>query len=101
MTFPLKTNISPSNLTLAEKLQLTVSLNTNVIPQNVCNTGTLFKELYYNKVFSIKMGLFLSLHSFKYTENESANSVSLALRAKGLVKIWSPSETTLSVYQYF
>ena len=48
------------------------------------------------------MGLFLSLHSVKDTENESANSVSLTLRAKGLVKIQlgSPSETTLSVYQY-
>ena len=46
------------------------------------------------------MDLFLSLYSFKDTENESANSVSLTLRAKGLVKIQigSPSETTLSVY---
>ena len=33
------------------------------------------------------MSLVLSLHSFKYTENESANSVSLSLRAKGLAKI--------------
>ena len=48
------------------------------------------------------MGLVLSLHSFKYTENESANSISLTLRAKGLAKIQieSPAETTLSVYQY-
>ena len=50
--------------------------------------------------FSIKMRLFLSLHSVKDTENESANFVSL--RAKGLVKIQlgSSSETTLIVYQY-
>ena len=49
--------------------------------------------------FCIKMILFLSLHSVKDTENESANSVYLTLRAKGLVKlqIGSPSETTLSV----
>ena len=33
------------------------------------------------------MGFLLSLHSFKYTENESGNSVSLSLRAKGLAKI--------------
>ena len=49
------------------------------------------------------MGLFLSLHSVKDAENESANSVSLTLRAKGLVEIQigSPSETiTLSMYQY-
>ena len=54
------------------------------------------------KVFSIRMGLFLSLYSVKDTENESANSVSRTLRAKGLVKIQigSTSETTLSVYQY-
>ena len=46
------------------------------------------------------MGLFLSLHYVKDTENESANSVSLTLRAKGLVKIQfgSPYETALSVY---
>ena len=52
------------------------------------------------KFFSIKMGLFVLLHSVKETENESANSVSLTLRAKVLVKtqIGSPSETTLSVY---
>ena len=49
--------------------------------------------------FCIKMRLFLSLHSVKDTENESANSVYLTLRAKGLVKLQmgSPSETTLSV----
>ena len=43
------------------------------------------------------MGLSLSLHSVKDIENESANSVSLTLTAKGLVKIQigSPSETTL------
>ena len=43
------------------------------------------------------MGLSLSLHSVKDTENEAANSVSLTLTAKGLVKIQigSPSETTL------
>ena len=49
------------------------------------------------------MGLFLSLHSVKDAENELANSVSLTLRAKGLVEIQigSPSETiTLSMYQY-
>ena len=48
------------------------------------------------------MDLFLSLHSVKDTENESANSISLTLRAKGLVKIQieSPSETTLIAYQY-
>ena len=33
--------------------------------------GTLLKECCGNKVFSVKMGLFLSLHSFKDTENES------------------------------
>ena len=46
------------------------------------------------------MDPFLSLHSFEDTEIESANSVSLTLRAKDLVKtqIGSPSETTLSVY---
>jgi len=45
--------------------------------------------------FSIKMRLFISLHSVKDTENESANFVTL--RAKGLVKIQigSPSEFLL------
>ena len=48
------------------------------------------------------MDLFLSLHSVTDTENELANSVSLTLRAKGLVEIQIgyPSETTLIVYQY-
>ena len=99
MTFPLKT-VSLSNLTVAENIQHTISLNANVMPPNVCDTGALLKELCDNKVSSIKMGLFLSLHSVKDTENESANSVSLTLRAKGLgnVPIGSPSETTRSVY---
>ena len=46
------------------------------------------------------MCLFLSLHSVKDTENESASSVSLTLIAEGLVKIQigPSSETTLSVY---
>ena len=70
MTFPLKT-VSLSNLTVAENIQHTVSLNADVMPPNVCYTGALLKELCDNKVFSIKMGLFLSLHSVKDTENES------------------------------
>ena len=44
MTFPLKPNISLSNLTVAEKITVTVSLNANAIPPNVCDTGTLLKE---------------------------------------------------------
>jgi len=98
MTFSLKPNVPLSNLRVAEKIQVTVSLNANVMPPNVCDTSTLLKEWRHNKVFSIKMGLLHSLHSV----TESANSVSLTLRPKGLVKIQigSPSETTLSVYQY-
>ena len=48
----------------------------------------------------LKWSFFSHLHSVKDTENESVNSVSLTLRAKGLVKIriGSPSETSLSVY---
>ena len=42
IVFPLKPNVSLSNLTVAEKIQLTVSLNANVMPPNVCDTGTLF-----------------------------------------------------------
>ena len=38
-----------------------------------------------NKVFSIKMDLFLSLHSVEDTENEPANFVTFG--AKDLVKI--------------
>ena len=98
MTFPLKPNVSLSNLIVAEKLYHTVLLNANVRPPS--DTSTLLKEWCDNKVFSIKMSLFLSLHSFKDTKNESANSVSPTLRAIGLVKveIGSPSKTTLSVY---
>ena len=44
MTFPLKPNVSLSNLRVAEKIQLTVSLNANAIPPNVCDTCTLLKE---------------------------------------------------------
>ena len=102
MTFRLKPNISLSNLIVAENLWHTASLNANVRPPNVCDTGTLLKEWCDNQVFSVKMGLFLPLHSFNDTENESADSVSLSnLIAKGPVKIQigSPSETTLSVYQ--
>ena len=89
MTFPLKPNVSLSNLKVAEKLQLTVSLNANVMPPIVCDTGTLLKERCDNKVFSIRMDLFVSLYSVKDTKNESANSIFLTLRAKGLVKNYS------------
>ena len=44
MTFPLKPNVSLSNLTVAEKIQHTASLNADVMPPNVCDIGTLLKE---------------------------------------------------------
>ena len=44
MTFPLKPNVSLSNLRVAEKIPVPVSLNANVMPPNVCDTGTLLKE---------------------------------------------------------
>ena len=80
-----------------------VLLRTPITQMIFFNQGMLLLgSNHFLKVFSIRMGLFLSLYSVKDTENESANSVSLTLRAKGLVKIQigSPSETTLSVYQY-
>jgi len=52
------------------KIQLTLSLIANVRPPNVCDTGTLLKEGCDNKDFSIKIGLFLSLHSVKDTDND-------------------------------
>ena len=67
----MKQFISLSNLTVAKKLQHTVSLNVNVMPSNVCDISTSLKEWSDNKVFSIKMGLSLSLHSIKDTENVS------------------------------
>ena len=54
-----------------QKIQHTVSLNINVMPPNVCDISTSLKEWSDNKVFSIKMGLSLSLHSIKDTENVS------------------------------
>ena len=89
------------HMLVLEKIH-TVSLNANLILLNVRDTGTLLKEWCDNQVFSIKMDLFLLLHSVTDTENEPANSVSLTLRAKGLVEIQIgyPSETTLIVYQY-
>jgi len=44
MTFSLKPNVPLSNLRVAEKIQVTVSLNANVMPPNVCDTSTLLKE---------------------------------------------------------
>ena len=44
MTFPLKPNVSLSNLRLAEKIPVPVSLNANVMPPNEGDTGTLLKE---------------------------------------------------------
>ena len=44
MTFPLKPNVSLSNLTVAERIQSTVSLSASVMPSNVCDTGALLKE---------------------------------------------------------
>ena len=44
MTFPLKPNISLSNLTVAEKIWLTVFLNAIVMPPNISEHGTLLKE---------------------------------------------------------
>ena len=44
MTFPLKPNVSLSNLRVAEKIPVPVSLNANVMPPNVGDTGTLLKE---------------------------------------------------------
>ena len=60
MTFPRKPNISLSNLTVAEKIWLTVFLNAIVMPPNISEHGTLLKEWRDNNVSSIQMGLFLS-----------------------------------------
>ena len=88
MTFPLKPGLTLSNLTVAKKLQSTVFLWKCWCHASKCvgDTSTPLKEWSEGKVFSVKVGLYLSLHSVKDTENESIYYASHTLIAKGIQK---------------